>query len=111
MTHLDQEIILSLKEIMGDEFTDLIETYIRDSQQRLDECVAAMEKQDMEGLQFAAHALKGSSANLGATGLANLCLQVETATKKGDLTSATAPLNQIQSLYPEVVQALLQTTK
>ncbi len=111
MTHLDQETILSLKEIMGEEFTDLIETYVRDSQQRLNECIVAMEKHDIEGLQFAAHALKGSSANLGAAGLANLCLQVEAATKTGDLTSATAPLNQIQSLYPEVVQALLQTTQ
>lgn len=111
MTHLDQDTILSLKEIMGDEFSDLIETYVRDSQQHLNECLVAMEKQDIEGLQFASHALKGSSANLGATALANLCLEVETATKKGDLSSAIAPLNQLKSLYPDVVQALLQTTK
>jgi HPt (histidine-containing phosphotransfer) domain-containing protein len=104
--HLDQEIILSLKEIMGDDFNDLIETYIRDSEQRLNECVTAFQQKDLEKLQFSSHALKGASANIGAATLASLCSQVETSTKQGDINSVSAPLAQIQSLYPEVVQAL-----
>lgn len=106
--HLDPETIVTLQEIMGDEFADLIETYIRDSKQRLDECAEALAREDAAGLHFASHALKGSSANLGATTLANLCSQIESATKKGDFRSATVPLQQIQLLYPKVTEELLK---
>ena len=54
----------------------------------------------------AAHSLKSSSANLGATRLAALCRDLEEMARANRTTGAKAILNEIEKLYPLVCESL-----
>ena len=62
--------------------------------------------QDVEGLRQAAHALKSSSANIGATAFADICKQVETAAAGGDFDHACLLLEDLLAEHQKVLQAL-----
>jgi two-component system sensor histidine kinase/response regulator len=61
---------------------------------------------DAAGLLHAAHALKSSSANVGAAGLAELCRDVEVATQDGDTDLACVLVEQLLAEHKQVLQAL-----
>ena len=54
----------------------------------------------------AAHSLKSSSANLGATGLAALCREIEDMARENRTAGAGAILDEIEKLYPLVCESL-----
>jgi two-component system sensor histidine kinase/response regulator len=62
--------------------------------------------QDAEGLRQAAHALKSSSANIGATAFADICKQVEAAAAGGDFDHACLLLEDLLAEHQKVLQAL-----
>jgi signal transduction histidine kinase/DNA-binding response OmpR family regulator/HPt (histidine-containing phosphotransfer) domain-containing protein len=62
--------------------------------------------QDVEGLRQAAHALKSSSANIGATAFADICKQVEAAAAGGDFDDACLLLEDLLAEHQKVLQAL-----
>ncbi len=102
MSHVDEETINMLKEVMEDDFNTLLETYISDSQVRIDELKTFLAAGDSDMVRRTAHSLKGSSGNLGATGLADMCLHVEAQSKDGDLSSLEEKLVEIEAEYREV---------
>jgi signal transduction histidine kinase/CheY-like chemotaxis protein/HPt (histidine-containing phosphotransfer) domain-containing protein/HAMP domain-containing protein len=55
---------------------------------------------------YLAHALKSTSANLGAKPLAALCEVLEAAAHHGKLAEGAEPLRQIEVMYPQVALAL-----
>jgi HPt (histidine-containing phosphotransfer) domain-containing protein len=61
---------------------------------------------DTTPLGDAAHALKSSSANVGASELARLCSEVERLAKNADLTSVSAVVESLQREYRRVTEAL-----
>ena len=76
--HINVVALEELKGIMGDDFGLLIETFTRDSEQRLVSLSAAIDSQDAESLRSTAHSFKGSSSNVGAPALAEFCFHLET---------------------------------
>jgi len=73
--HLDADVLATLRDIMGeDQFPVLVETYLSDSERRLAGLLAATEAR---ALRDAAHSFKGSSSNMGAMRLAELCGRLE----------------------------------
>lgn len=73
--HLDPDVLATLRDIMGeDQFPVLVHTYLSDSEHRLEQLLAAT---DARSLRDAAHSFKGSSCNMGATHLAQLCGELE----------------------------------
>ena len=65
-------------EMLGPEVPQkIIELYLTDAASRLAELGRAVAAADGQALTETAHSLKGSSANLGATGLAELCHELE----------------------------------
>lgn len=101
-SHVDEETISMLKEVMEDDFDNLLHTYINDSAVRIDELKKYLTAADCDLLRRTAHSLKGSSGNLGATSLASLCLQVEAQSKEGVLDGIEVIINQIETEYQEV---------
>lgn len=72
--HLDHTVLNALQEVMEDEYPVLLDTFVCDSAER----VRVLHKsRDSIQLVAAAHSLKGSSSNMGATRLAELCHQLE----------------------------------
>ncbi len=76
-----------LKELYG--------TYLRELPRRLEAIRSAAGAGDAGALRQAAHALKGSSGNVGARRLQKVCLQLEEAARSGDL-------GQVPALLPEL---------
>ena len=67
---------------------------------------AAVSEEDPKAVREAAHALKSSSANVGAKSLAELCKQLEAMGRQGNLSSASLLLDAFDAEYKDVVAAL-----
>jgi HPt (histidine-containing phosphotransfer) domain-containing protein len=69
----------------GDTILDLIELYLAESERSWADLCQAAEQMDGSSLAHKAHNLKGSSANVGANHLAELCEQIEHKAKMNAL--------------------------
>jgi HPt (histidine-containing phosphotransfer) domain-containing protein len=81
--HLDPTVLVALAEIMESEYPVLLDTFLRDSQLRLSQL---QQTHDPVRLGQAAHSFKGSSSNMGAARLAQLCGLLEEQVKKQPLS-------------------------
>jgi HPt (histidine-containing phosphotransfer) domain-containing protein len=61
---------------------------------------------DAESVRQAAHALKSSSANVGAMAFADLCKEVELAAAEGKLERARVLVDGLLAEHRKVLQAL-----
>ena len=59
-----------------------------------------------DGVRAGAHALKSSSANVGALHFSGLCKVLEVAGKQDDLSKVEATWQQMQDEYSNVIEAL-----
>jgi two-component system, sensor histidine kinase and response regulator len=84
----------------------IIRIYICDSPALLDRMRTALQNRDSEDLSKAAHALKSSSANLGATGLAGFCRIAEDVARLGSTEGTDGIIARIQEEYGKVRAAL-----
>mgnify|MGYP000524612938 CR=1 FL=1 len=70
---------------MGDTYKGLLETYLDDSQKKLDKIKSAFQDDiDFELLTFTAHTMKGSSRTMGAQKLASVCEEIENLARSND---------------------------
>lgn len=93
--HLDDSILSTLRDVMEDEYPTLLEVFIKDSDERIQalhrllnprEAVVALQSDplDLIALGMTAHSFKGSSSNMGAMELADLCRQLEELARSAD---------------------------
>ncbi|HLA71762.1 MAG TPA: response regulator [Steroidobacteraceae bacterium] len=75
----------------------LIALYRDDSSQLLADIDNGMKVGDAEVVARAAHTLKSSSANLGATNVAAIARKIETAARQGDITDLPGSLTQLRA--------------
>jgi two-component system sensor histidine kinase/response regulator len=80
--------------------------YLNDSPILIDRLSETFDAHDVEGVGKAAHALKSSSAGLGATALAVLCKQVEDIARANSLECAGTLISHIRLEYEKVKEAL-----
>lgn len=105
-SHLDGQILSTLREVMGDDYGLLIETYINDSGDRLSAMAEGITNQDSELLRRTAHSFKGSSSNIGAFRLAEHCGVMENLALAGDLQSWPKQLAEIETEFAAVIRFL-----
>ena len=84
----------------------VIRTYINSSLDLMTRLGEAIDCSDSECIRSAAHALRSSSANVGATRLAELCASMETSTRKSDRATAVTLQRQLREEYHRVIEAL-----
>lgn len=73
-THMDRSVLNALREVMEDGYPDLLDIFLADSEERLKVLRAA----DSAALLVeTAHSFKGSSSNMGAVRLTELCHRLE----------------------------------
>ncbi|MGE8176403.1 Hpt domain-containing protein [Pseudomonas fluorescens] len=94
--HLDPEVLSTLEEVMEDEYPMLLDTFLRDSETRLTELRGT---QDPELLLSTAHSFKGSSSNMGATRLAELCNELEQRAKQKSLAGIEKLVGEIDGEF------------
>ena len=86
---------------------ELVDSYITRAQHHLRKAQQAAQKQDGAALKMALHTLKGSSANLGLTELAQFSADVESHVETGtEWQSISAQLETIERLYQQSCNAL-----
>ena len=115
MTEMKNEDVLNLDvlkefEQYGEDgasiLIEAISLYLEDSQLQLNRLDASVKAMDGAGIERAAHSLRGSSATLGATRLAELCNALEDTAAKGIIKDAHDLLTQIDCQTAEVQLAL-----
>jgi HPt (histidine-containing phosphotransfer) domain-containing protein len=80
--------------------------YTSSSQALTDAMRSAATLNDAESIRQAAHALKSSSANVGAMAFADLCKEVELAAAAGKLDHARVLVDGLLAEHRKVLQAL-----
>jgi len=85
---------------------ELIDVYLHDAPILLNRIRNAANHGDVPALHLASHSLKANSAEFGALTLANLCLQLETMAKSGQIENCQALITQIEAAFEPVVLAL-----
>ena len=76
---INDEQFDDMRDLLEEDFVDLIQVYFTDSRQRITDLRSAQQKDDNANGYEIAHALKGASANLGATQLMHLSGQLQEA--------------------------------
>ncbi|WP_028694535.1 Hpt domain-containing protein [Pseudomonas cremoricolorata] len=97
--HIDHEMLNDLRDVMEGGYLQLLETFLEDSERRLSQLHDA---RDAAELGLAAHSFKGSSSNMGAVGLAELCRQLEERVRQQPLYGIEDLINRIDLEYQEV---------
>jgi HPt (histidine-containing phosphotransfer) domain-containing protein len=90
-----------------DLIVELIDLYLEEGPRRLKSLRAACENRDSVALKNSAHNLKGSSGNLGALLMAEVCHQLEQLAYKKSFTEATEVLSALEHEFGRVQKVLL----
>jgi len=99
---INTEMIESLKDLMEDDFPILIETFLTDCDKRIVDLNLAIAEGNAVEVRELAHGFKGSSSNLGAEELANICFTLETMGRTDDLGKANDIYLQLNDEYQTV---------
>jgi HPt (histidine-containing phosphotransfer) domain-containing protein len=106
---LEPSAIANLRALSPDDpafLRELIDIFLEDSPKRLAEVEASLAQNDGPTLVRAAHTIKGSSSNFGATHLARLALEIEMHGKAGNLPAAAAIVPALKDEFGRVRDAL-----
>lgn len=81
--HLDLATLTELEALLEDDFVDLIETFLADARVRCDDMAQTVTSKVPDDIRQAAHSFKGSSLNIGAIRLSDLCKRMEDHARQG----------------------------
>lgn len=85
-----------------DEYLELLELYLEVTPGELDRAKEALSRRNAEELARAAHSLKGSSGNIRLMELNRRALDLETASRDGELARAKGCLDSLIEGFEEV---------
>jgi histidine phosphotransfer protein HptB len=108
MPDMDQEVLAELQDIMGSDFGKLVKSWQDDTRQRVAAMEAAIEAEDGVQLRQVAHSLKGSSSNLGARCVVDLCIEMEKLANLKDMEAAKNTLPGLREAVQSAEQELLR---
>ena len=106
MTVLDQSLVNELREVMGEDFTTLVDSFERDGLHRLEGIREALSNGDHENLRALSHSFKGSSSNVGAMAVADTCQAIEGLARDGNLTEAGELVSGLEERFRDALEAL-----
>ena len=92
----------------GDEslVAELVEIFLKDTPPRMTAIVESLRTDDVKMLVHASHALKGSSANMGANALATVCGELERLGRANSLEAARILLPHVEKEFQETLEAV-----
>lgn len=105
--HVDMTVLRMLQDVLEEGFAGLLMVFMRDSRAKLDSIRTGLAEADTDAVRSSAHTLKGSSANLGANPLAELCLTAEQQAREGNLDGLDELFARIEAEY-QCVAAILE---
>ena len=107
---LDYEIINDLKELLEDDFNDIIDIYINSTTDILKEMHLANSTNNYSTIQRLAHSLKSSSENVGAIQISTLSKEIEQQILRNDFTNIQSKTDELNRLFMLFIPALKNIT-
>ncbi|WML91461.1 Hpt domain-containing protein [Thiothrix lacustris] len=107
-TPVDAETYIMLQEIMADEFAELVEFFITDTDQCIITLKQSVEIHDSAQVGAICHKLKSSSKLIGAFELAELAHLLEDYRENNDQQAAAVYLEKLQAEHSKVLEWLKQ---
>lgn len=104
--HVDVEALAELKDIMEDDFDILIDTFVSDSESKINTLSDIIAAADAEELRKVAHSLKGSSSNVCAAQFSEYARQLEHMGKEGTTEGAQQVFDQLKAEFSNVIETL-----
>lgn len=83
---IDAAMLVQLQELLGERFAELIDRFISDGTRRMELLRRAVPARDFDTIHAEAHGLKGSSRNIGANALGQVCGDLEQKGRNSDGT-------------------------
>ncbi|MES2116945.1 MAG: EAL domain-containing protein [Pseudomonadota bacterium] len=105
---VDRDVFDKLRDILGATLPHALTPFLEDAPASLDELEQAVHGGDIETARARAHALKGSSGNLGATELAQLAAQAEQLAIAHKVAEIAPLLPRLRASYHDVATFLHQ---
>ena len=105
---INNEQFDDMRDLLEEDFVDLIQVYFTDSQQRITDLRSAQQKDDNANGYEIAHALKGASANLGATQLMHLSGQLQEACRERLIVDNAELIEAVAAALQRVEQEINQ---
>ncbi len=104
---VDDNVMDEFKRFMGEEgdplAKELIELYLQNAPKMIADVEEDIHSGNSEALKAHVHGLKGSSAQLGVTGIADACRAIEDAILEGETDKIQLLFTQLQKIYRQVV--------
>lgn len=99
--HVDTSVLNALQDVMEDEYPTLLDVFLKDSEQRVVQLRRVIDSPalDLQALSLDAHSFKGSTANMGALQLSELCRQLEDLTRLGKREGIEQLIDDIHDEY------------
>ncbi len=104
---LDPAALGQLKEEVGEEgLAAVIGTFLEEAPRLLGTLFEALDRGDAEEMRRYAHTLKSNAASFGASVLSDLCRDLESMGRRGDLTGAPDLFSRVEAEYARARDAL-----
>ncbi len=103
---LDLDNLNMLKDLLGERFAELIDTFLKDSSERISLITSGLADADDSVVRHAAHGLKGSCRNIGANPLADICSVLEDQAVAGEIEDGQQQLAAIEQKLAAVTSEL-----
>ncbi len=102
----DKDLLEQMQRLMGPRFINVVEKYRSSGEAQIDRMREGVKREDPEVLRKAAHGLKGSSANLGASYVSKLCKELEIEAGNGSMDNAGYRIDHIEKGFRRTLTAL-----
>jgi HPt (histidine-containing phosphotransfer) domain-containing protein len=97
-----------LNQVAGKDTTkELVSLFFEDTGNQIAALRQAVERQDPATIKKVAHSLKGSSDNVGASRMAELCAELETLVRDGDLPGTVDASAALRAEFERVKPVLI----
>lgn len=103
---LDESVLAELREVMGNEFDNLVQMFLADAARYIAALEEAASANDLERMIGPAHTLKSSSANLGAMAVSAAARRIETAAREGVLPRPAVAVAVLEAEFQRASESL-----
>jgi len=110
MMILNQAQLAEMQDLLGDNFTMLLDIFMRDSKVHIESITEWESKTNNPTVMMAAHTLKSSAGNLGLDELASKCDEIELACNDGNDQTVQGLIKDIDDVYQQSITALAKAT-
>ncbi len=104
------EFLVSLDDGQGEILAEIVREYLASSEECSSELGRLLGEGDCQAIERTAHTLKGASANVGASGLAEVCARLELGARERQLGDAADLMEQLVEELDRVRAALQAAT-